>query len=83
MKATEVLADLKRRFPNEPEYIQAVEEVITTIEDTYNEYPELSATISLNASASPTGYSPSVSAGSTTKARCATTWDGASSTITP
>ena len=40
MKATEVLADLKRRFPNEPEYIQAVEEVITTIEDTYNEYPE-------------------------------------------
>ncbi|MDE5723771.1 MAG: NADP-specific glutamate dehydrogenase [Paramuribaculum sp.] len=40
MKAAEVLADLKRRFPNEPEYIQAVEEVITTIEDTYNEYPE-------------------------------------------
>ncbi len=40
MKATEVLADLRRRFPNEPEYIQAVEEVITTIEDTYNEYPE-------------------------------------------
>lgn len=40
MKATEVLADLKRRFPNEPEYLQAVEEVITSIEDTYNEYPE-------------------------------------------
>ena len=40
MKATEVIDDLKRRFPNEPEYIQAVEEVITTIEDTYNEYPE-------------------------------------------
>ena len=30
MKATEVLADLQRRFPNEPEYLQAVEEVITT-----------------------------------------------------
>ncbi|MDE6450124.1 MAG: NADP-specific glutamate dehydrogenase [Muribaculaceae bacterium] len=40
MKATEVLDDLKRRFPNEPEYIQAVEEVITSIEDTYNEHPE-------------------------------------------
>lgn len=40
MKAAEVIDDLKRRFPNEPEYIQAVEEVITTIEDTYNEYPE-------------------------------------------
>ncbi len=40
MKASEIIADLKRRFPNEPEYIQAVEEVVTSIEDTYNEYPE-------------------------------------------
>ena len=40
MKATEVLADLRRRFPNEPEYLQAVEEVITSIEDVYNEHPE-------------------------------------------
>lgn len=40
MKATEVINDLRRRFPNEPEYIQAVEEVLTTIEDTYNEHPE-------------------------------------------
>ena len=40
MKATEVLADLKRRFPNEPEYLQAVEEVVTTIEDEYNKHPE-------------------------------------------
>ena len=30
MKATEVMADLRRRFPNEPEYLQ----------DVYNEYPE-------------------------------------------
>lgn len=40
MKASEVLNDLKRRFPNEPEYLQAVEEVLTTIEDVYNEHPE-------------------------------------------
>jgi glutamate dehydrogenase (NADP+) len=40
MKASEVLNDLKRRFPNEPEYLQAVEEVITTIEDEYNKHPE-------------------------------------------
>ena len=33
MKAKEVLADLKRRFPNEPEYHQAVEEVLNTIEE--------------------------------------------------
>ncbi|MCI9042388.1 MAG: NADP-specific glutamate dehydrogenase [Muribaculaceae bacterium] len=40
MKATEVIDDLRRRFPNEPEYIQAVEEVISTIEDAYNANPE-------------------------------------------
>ena len=40
MNASEVLNDLKRRFPHEPEYLQAVEEVITTIEDEYNKHPE-------------------------------------------
>lgn len=40
MKAADVLADLRRRFPNEPEYLQAVEEVITSIEDVYNQHPE-------------------------------------------
>lgn len=40
MKTEEVLSDLKRRFPNEPEYHQAVEEVISTIEDVYNQHPE-------------------------------------------
>jgi len=40
MKAVEAIDDLKRRFPNEPEYIQAVDEVLTTIEDVYNENPE-------------------------------------------
>ncbi len=40
MKATEVLDKLKQRFPNEPEYHQAVAEVLSTIEDVYNEHPE-------------------------------------------
>ncbi|MBO5818864.1 MAG: NADP-specific glutamate dehydrogenase [Bacteroidales bacterium] len=40
MKTSEVLAKLQRRFPNEPEYIQAVEEVLNTIEDEYNKHPE-------------------------------------------
>ncbi len=40
MKAVEVIDKLKCRFPNEPEYIQAVEEVLSTIEDVYNEHPE-------------------------------------------
>ncbi|RNC66508.1 NADP-specific glutamate dehydrogenase [Proteiniphilum sp. X52] len=40
MKSSEVLDLLKRRFPNEPEYHQAVEEVVESIEDVYNEHPE-------------------------------------------
>ena len=40
MKASEVLNNLKLRFPNEPEYHQAVAEVLSTIEDVYNEHPE-------------------------------------------
>lgn len=40
MKTNEVLDTLKRRYPNEPEYIQAVSQVLATIEDEYNEHPE-------------------------------------------
>lgn len=40
MKAEEVLNDLKRRFPNELEYHQAVEEVLASIEEVYNQHPE-------------------------------------------
>ena len=40
MKVQEVLDNLKRKFPNEPEYIQAVGEVLESIEEVYNSYPE-------------------------------------------
>lgn len=40
MKASEVIETLKRRFPGEPEYIQAVSEVLDTIEEEYNKHPE-------------------------------------------
>ena len=40
MKAVEVVEKLKQRFPNEPEYIQAVSQVLGTIEDEYNKHPE-------------------------------------------
>ncbi len=40
MEAKKVLEDLVRRFPNEPEYHQAVEEVLTSIEEEYNKHPE-------------------------------------------
>ncbi|MFA6873518.1 MAG: NADP-specific glutamate dehydrogenase, partial [Bacteroidaceae bacterium] len=40
MNAVKVLEDLERRFPNEPEYHQAVEEVLSLIEEEYNKHPE-------------------------------------------
>jgi len=40
MKVEQVINDLKRRFPNEPEYHQAVHEVLESIEDVYNSHPE-------------------------------------------
>ncbi|MCR4770577.1 MAG: NADP-specific glutamate dehydrogenase [Bacteroidaceae bacterium] len=40
MEVKKVLADLQRRFPNEPEYIQAVSQVLPTIEEEYNKHPE-------------------------------------------
>ena len=40
MNAKQVLEDLKQRFPGEPEYHQAVEEVLGTIEEVYNKHPE-------------------------------------------
>ncbi|MEA4980381.1 MAG: NADP-specific glutamate dehydrogenase, partial [Petrimonas sp.] len=40
MKYEEVISLVKRRFPNEPEYLQAVEEVVESIEEVYNQHPE-------------------------------------------
>ena len=40
MKTEQVLDLLKRRFPNEPEYHQAVEEVLHSVEEVYNAHPE-------------------------------------------
>ncbi len=40
MNAAQVVENLKRRFPNEPEYIQAVSQVLPTIEEEYNKHPE-------------------------------------------
>ena len=40
MNASKVLEDLKKRFPGETEYHQAVEEVLGTIEEEYNKHPE-------------------------------------------
>ena len=40
MNAAQVVEELKVRLPNEPEYIQAVSQVLPTIEEEYNKHPE-------------------------------------------
>lgn len=40
MKSSDVINQIRNRFPNEPEYYQAIEEVLESIEDIYNEHPE-------------------------------------------
>lgn len=40
MKVEQVIDNLKRRFPNEPEYYQAVQEVLESIVEVYNAHPE-------------------------------------------
>lgn len=40
MNAAKVVETLNQRFPNEPEYIQAVSQVLGTIEEEYNKHPE-------------------------------------------
>lgn len=40
MKASEVVAKLREQYPGQPEYIQAVSQVLGTIEDEYNKHPE-------------------------------------------
>ena len=44
MKANEVIENLKHRYPGQPEYIQAVSQVLPTIEEVYNQHPEFEKT---------------------------------------
>ncbi len=40
MKIDEIIQDLERKHPNEPEYIQAVTEVLHSVEEVYYQHPE-------------------------------------------
>lgn len=40
MNTQQVVAELEARHPGEPEFLQAVREVLTSIEDVYNKHPE-------------------------------------------
>ena len=83
MKATEVIADLQRRFPNEPEYHQAVEEVLTTIEDIYNADPQFERMNLIERLIIPDRIFTFRVSWVDDAATCAPTWATAYSTTTP
>ncbi len=40
MNVQKLMADIEARHPGEPEYLQAVKEVLVTVQDEYNKHPE-------------------------------------------
>ena len=40
MEVVKIMQDLERKHPGEPEFLQAVKEVLESIKDVYNEHPE-------------------------------------------
>ena len=40
MKTTEIMARLQAKYPTEKEYLQAIQEVLESIEEVYNQHPE-------------------------------------------
>ena len=40
MKVNEIMASLEAKHPGESEYLQAVREVLESIEEVYNQHPE-------------------------------------------
>ena len=43
MNVQTLMSELERRHPGESEYLQAVHEVLTTVEQAYNLHPEFEA----------------------------------------
>ena len=45
MNVNKIMAELERKHPGESEYLQAVREVLMTVEDAYNQHPEFGVAI--------------------------------------
>ena len=45
MKSAEILASLEAKHPGEKEFLQAVKEVLLSVEEVYNQHPEFLHTL--------------------------------------
>mgnify|MGYP007007661619 CR=1 FL=1 len=78
-----VLEELKARYPEQPEFIQAATEILGTIQPALDAHPEYERPPCWSASSSPSASLCSVSPGSTTRARSRSTAATASSSTLP
>ena len=60
MNVAKVMADLEAKHPGEKEFLQAVQEVLESIEEVYNQHPEFEKAKSLNVWLNQTACSLSV-----------------------
>ena len=78
-----VLDELKARYPEQPEFIQAATEILGTIQPALDAHPEYEEAALLERLSSPSASSCSVFPGSTTRARFRSTAVTASSSTLP
>jgi len=69
MKVNDIMTQLEAKHPGESEYLQAVREVLTSIEDVYNQHPEFEKQQSSNGLSNPTGFSHSECLGLTIRVK--------------
>ena len=83
MKVNEIMTALEAKHPGENEYLQAVREVLETIEEEYNKHPNSRLLRLLSASLSPTVSSSSALCGLMIKVRPRSTSVTVCSTMLP
>lgn len=70
MNIQAIMNNLSAKHPGESEYLQAVHEVLLSIEDVYNQHPEFEKAKLIERMSSPTVFLPLKCLGSMIKAKC-------------
>ena len=74
MKTEVILSALEAKHPGEKEYLQAVKEVLLSIEDVYNQHPEFEKAKIIERLVEPERIFTSVCLGLMTRERSKSTW---------
>lgn len=83
MNISQIMSSLEAKHPGESEYLQAVKEVLLSIENVYNQHPEFEKAKIIERLVEPDRILHSVLHGLMIKAKYKPTWAIAYSSITP